>query len=239
LFSVCRKPATDQDAWLRKRNWRSTLNNASCAERARQRRFRQCVWDSIAAPFKRRLADYSKACVFDCMKTKASADFGLSPGELRYVLVGPEWARRFADERSRLTDVLGSAALDIQHIGSTAVPGLTAKPILDMAVAIRDFESGHVLASALVALGYTYLGENGIPRRHFFVRAGSHHLHIFEREGSDWRRHLRFRDRLLGSPDLAARYLQVKLAAAKQAAGDRDRYQDLKSSFIEEFQNSN
>jgi GrpB-like predicted nucleotidyltransferase (UPF0157 family) len=68
------------------------------------------------------------------------------------------------------------------------------------------------------------------------VRAGSHHIHVFEQDGSDWKRHLRFRDRLLASPELAARYSQIKLDAAKQAAGDLDRYQALKSSFIEEFQ---
>jgi GrpB-like predicted nucleotidyltransferase (UPF0157 family) len=167
---------------------------------------------------------------------QASPDFGLSPGELRFEIVGPEWAARFADERLRLAEVLGPSALDVQHIGSTAVPGIAAKPILDMAVAIRDFESGHALAPSIVALGYTYRGENGIPRRHFFMRDGTHHLHFFEHDGSDWHRHLRFRDRLLASPELATRYSQLKLAAARQAEGDRDRYQNLKSSFIEEFQ---
>jgi GrpB-like predicted nucleotidyltransferase (UPF0157 family) len=165
-----------------------------------------------------------------------SARFGLSPGELRLEMVGPEWAARFEAERLRIAEALGPAALDIQHIGSTAVPGITAKPILDVAVAIRDFESGHALVSAIVALGYTYRGENGIPRRHFFMREGTHHLHVVERDGSDWQRHLRFRDRLLASPASAARYSQLKLAAARQAEGDRDRYQNLKSSFIEEFQ---
>jgi GrpB-like predicted nucleotidyltransferase (UPF0157 family) len=166
-----------------------------------------------------------------------SPDFGLSAGELRFVVVGPEWAAFFADERLRLIGVLGPIALDIQHIGSTAVPGITAKPVLDIAVAIRDFESGHALVPSIVALGYIYRGENGIPRRHFFMRGGTHHLHFFEHDGPDWHRHLRFRNRLLASPELALRYSQVKLAAVRQADGNRDRYQNLKSSIIEEFQN--
>jgi GrpB-like predicted nucleotidyltransferase (UPF0157 family) len=165
-----------------------------------------------------------------------AAEFGLSPGELRFVRVGPEWKTRFADERSRIAKVLGLVALDIQHIGSTAVPGLTAKPVLDIAVAIRDFESGHDAVPLLVAIGYAYRGENGIPRRHFFVRDGTHHIHLFENESSDWQRHLRFRDRLIASPELTARYSQLKLTAAEQAKGDREFYQALKSSFIEEFQ---
>jgi GrpB-like predicted nucleotidyltransferase (UPF0157 family) len=167
---------------------------------------------------------------------QTSPDFGLSPGELRFVIVGPEWAARFSDERVRIAEAIGPAALDIQHIGSTAVPDMVAKPILDIAVAILDFESGRALVPFLVALGYAYLGENGIPRRHFFVRGGTYHLHLFEHKSLDWQRHLRFRDRLLASPELAARYSRLKLDSAWAANGNRDHYQDLKSSFIEEIQ---
>ena len=63
-----------------------------------------------------------------------------------------------------------------------------------------------------------------------------YHLHVFEQESLDWQRHLRFRDRLLASPELVARYSQIKLAAAKESGGCRERYQDLKASFIEEIQ---
>jgi GrpB-like predicted nucleotidyltransferase (UPF0157 family) len=159
------------------------------------------------------------------------------PAEFHLVVVGAEWAARFAEERSRIVEALAGSAMDVQHIGSTAIPGITAKPVLDIAVAIRDFESGHVLVAALVALGYTYRGENGIPRRHYFERGDLYHLHIFEEGSLDWQRHLRFRNRLLASPELAARYSQVKLAAARDSDGRRERYQDLKASFIEEVQN--
>jgi len=159
------------------------------------------------------------------------------PAELRLVVVGAEWAARFAEERARIVVALAGSASDIQHIGSTAILGITAKPVLDIAVAIHDFESGHALVPALVALGYTYHGENGIPRRHYFERGDMYHLHVFELASLDWRRHLRFRDRLLASPELATRYSQVKLAAARDSGGVRERYQDMKASFIEEAQN--
>jgi GrpB-like predicted nucleotidyltransferase (UPF0157 family) len=159
------------------------------------------------------------------------------PAEFRLVVVGAEWAARFAEERSRVAEALAGIALDIQHIGSTAILGITAKPVLDMAVAIRDFESGRALVPALVDLGYTYRSENGIPRRHYFERGDMYHLHIFDQESLDWKRHLRFRDRLLASPELSARYSQVKLAAARESGGRRERYQDLKASFIGEVQN--
>lgn len=172
------------------------------------------------------------------MKTNIhTPDFGLNPGELRLVAVGPEWALRFSAERDRLSAILGSAATDIQHIGSTAVPGILAKPILDIAVAIQAFDDGHQLAPLLGALGYEYRREHGIPRRHYFVRGTprrTHHLHMLEQHGTEWVRHIRFRDQLLGSPTIAAQYSDVKLACASESFGNRDLYQVLKSSFIAE-----
>ena len=180
------------------------------------------------------LGDYH---IMSVTRPQPFSEFGLSPGELYFIVVGTEWAALFSEDRSRIADALAGSSVDIQHIGSTAIPGITAKPVLDVAVAIRDFESGPALVPSLVALGYTYLGENGIPRRHYFERDGAYHLHIFEQESFHWLRHLRFRDLLLASPELAARYSQIKLAAARKSDGDRERYQDLKASFIEEIQN--
>ncbi len=167
-------------------------------------------------------------------------DFGLNPGELRLVTVGPEWALRFSAERDRLFAALASAAVDIQHVGSTAIPGILAKPILDIAVAVRTFEDGYPLVPLLVAIGYEYRGENGIPRRHYFVHGSprrTHHLHMLEQHSTEWERHIRFRDRLLESPAMAAQYSELKLASVSTSSGSRDRYQALKSSFIAEVQN--
>lgn len=152
--------------------------------------------------------------------------------ELRLIVVQADWALRYLDERSRIEGVLLGSALNIQHIGSTAIPGITAKAILDIAVAIRDFESGHALVQNLASLDYTYHGENGMPRRHYFDRDDMVHLHMFERDSLDWKRHLRFRDRLLASPELATRYSRVKLDAARDSRGCRENYQTLKASFI-------
>lgn len=171
----------------------------------------------------------------------SNPDFGLNPGELRLDSVGPEWALRFLAERDRISAALGPAALDIQHVGSTAIPGILAKPILDIAVAIQAFESGHTLVPLLVAIGYQYRGENGIPRRHYFVRGTpkrTHHLHVFEQHSLAWEQHLRFRDRLLESPAAAARYSELKLAIVADSDGNRDLYQNLKSSFIAATQRS-
>lgn len=163
-------------------------------------------------------------------------DFGLRSDELRLVPVGPEWAQRFSSERSRLFAALRDAALDIQHIGSTAVSGISAKPILDIAIAIRSYESGHVLVPRLEALGYRYRGENGIPRRHYFVLGAprrTHHVHVLEHDSAEWRRHLAFRDGLLGSPADAARYSAFKSRCMAEASGSREEYQRLKTPFFD------
>ncbi|WP_454258365.1 GrpB family protein [Pseudoxanthomonas mexicana] len=166
-------------------------------------------------------------------------DFGLNPGELRLVTVGPEWALRFSAERDRLSTALGPVAIDIQHVGSTAVPGILAKPILDIAVAIQSFENGYPLVPLLEALGYEYRGEYGIPLRHYFVHGiprRTHHLHVLEQQSTDWERHIRFRDQLRRSPATAAQYSELKLASVSESSGSRDLYQSLKSSFITKIQ---
>jgi GrpB-like predicted nucleotidyltransferase (UPF0157 family) len=171
----------------------------------------------------------------------STSDFGLKSGELHLVTVGPEWALRFAAERDLLSLALGPHALDIQHIGSTAIPGILAKPILDLAIAIHSFEGGSALVPLVLALGYEYRGENGMPRRHYFVRGTprrTHHLHVFEHDSHEWARHLLFRDRLLASPAPAAQYSELKRTLVAQNPENRVLYQSLKSSFIDEVQNS-
>lgn len=165
------------------------------------------------------------------------ADFGLSSGELHLVPVGNEWHSRFTAQRKRIAAVLGTAAIDIQHIGSTAIPGILAKPILDIAVVIQFFEGGRALVPLLINLGYEYRGENGIPRRHYFVQGSprrTHHLHMLEHDSAELRRHVLFRDILLDSPSTAARYSEFKAAIAAQSGGNRDVHQGLKVSFIDE-----
>jgi len=130
------------------------------------------------------------------MNNETNPDFGLISGGLRLVVVGPEWASRFITERDQLSAALGAAAIDIQHIGSTAVAGILAKPILDIAAAIETFDGGHSLVPHIIMLGYDYRGECGIPRRHYFVRGEplrTHHLHVLEHRSAQWAAHLRFR----------------------------------------------
>src|SRR5689334_1122677 len=105
---------------------------------------------------------------------------GLEEGALRLTPYHKEWEQLFREEKARLQAAVGLFVLDIQHVGSTSIPGLIAKPIIDIAIAVRSFEEARVCIQPVESLGYRYRGENGIPRRHFFVKGNprTHHIHM-------------------------------------------------------------
>lgn len=162
------------------------------------------------------------------------ATLGLEADRVRLVPHDPRWAVAFAAEAARLREAIGPYALAVEHIGSTAIPGIPAKPILDIGVAVRRFEEATACVPLLERLGYEYLGENGIPRRHFLRRGHptTHHLHIFELGSSRWEEHLLFRDYLRSHPDEAQRYAALKRELARCHPEDRDAYLQGKAAFI-------
>lgn len=125
----------------------------------------------------------------------------------------------------------------IEHIGSTAVPGLAAKPILDIAVSLPDIEVGSIAISPLETIGYSYWSKNPDPKHMFFVkglppmgRGRTHHLHFFETER--FKDHIRFRDLLRSHPEIAMAYQELKVRLADKFCHDRDAYTIAKSHFI-------
>lgn len=163
-----------------------------------------------------------------------SESLGLENATVRLTPYQPDWERAFLEERARLYETLGDAVLDVQHIGSTAVPGLSAKPVLDIGVAVRDFDEAFALVHPLEALGYTYRGEYGVARRHYFVKGTptTHHLHGLEHASLEWRNHLRFRDHLRAYPEAAAAYEALKLQLAGRFPEDREAYTNGKHTFV-------
>jgi GrpB-like predicted nucleotidyltransferase (UPF0157 family) len=159
---------------------------------------------------------------------------GLPKGVVALVDYDPEWPRLFEEERARLAGVLGSAVLAIEHIGSTAVPGLAAKPVLDLAAAVTRLSSVESLVGPLAGLGYRYLGEYGLPGRLFFEKGDpvTHHLHAVEVTGHHWRVWRLFRDYLRRHPEDARQYAQFKRELAARYAADRDAYTRSKSDFV-------
>jgi GrpB-like predicted nucleotidyltransferase (UPF0157 family) len=160
---------------------------------------------------------------------------GLERGVVRLVPYTSEWVQLFNVEKNELQQVLGGYILDIQHVGSTAIPSMLAKPIIDIAIAVTDFEQARVCIPLIEGLGYEYRGEQGIPRRHMFAKGNprSFHVHMLELESLEWMNHLLFRDYLCQHPDAAKEYAQLKLQLATQYPQDRVAYTDGKAAFIQ------
>jgi GrpB-like predicted nucleotidyltransferase (UPF0157 family) len=160
---------------------------------------------------------------------------GLEKGLVRLVPYTAEWKRYFELEKASLQAVLGSNILDIQHVGSTSIPGMIAKPIVDIAIAVVDFEEARVCIPLIEGLGYVYRGEFGIPHRHYFVKGDPRvaHIHMSEITSITWRNLLLFRDYLCWHPKIAEEYAQLKQSLARQFPQDREAYLDGKNAFVE------
>ncbi len=160
---------------------------------------------------------------------------GLNRGEVSVSPYREEWSVLFELERENIEETIGDFVEDIQHVGSTSIQGMAAKPVLDIAVAVRDFERARVCIQPLGGIGYEYRGENGIPRRHFFRKGAprSHHIHVFEETSADWKEIVLFRDRLRSDRSLADNYMRLKQDLARRFPKDRQSYQTGKGEFIE------
>lgn len=161
---------------------------------------------------------------------------GLPKGIVQISQYDASWPRLYAQEASRIRAAMGRLLLDIQHVGSTSIPGMQAKPIIDIAIAVSSFEESVVCVPDVEALGYTYRGEYGIPRRHYFVKGNprTHHLHIVENGSREWQTHLLFRNTLRADATLLRRYAELKQRLAREFSKDRQAYQDGKREFISE-----
>ncbi|MXY47674.1 MAG: GrpB family protein [Gemmatimonadetes bacterium] len=162
--------------------------------------------------------------------------FGLNSGELRLSPYRDEWPALYESEQETIESAIGNHIEDIQHVGSTAIVGMPAKPILDIAIAVEDFEMARVCIAPLAALGYTFKGENGIPRRHYFTKGEpcTHHIHMGEETSDEWAKLILFRDYLRSDQRVSDEYARLKSALLDRLAGDRVAYQAAKTEFIKE-----
>lgn len=161
---------------------------------------------------------------------------GLQRGLVQIVPYTADWAEQYKDEEMKFFSEIEAYAVDIQHIGSTSVPGLDAKPILDILIGLRNLADGITCIDNLKKLGYEYKGENGIPGRLFFSKGGggvrTHHVHMVVWQGDLWKRHLLFRDYLRDNPEVARQYADLKRRLAVKYSNDRKMYTDSKMEFI-------
>lgn len=156
---------------------------------------------------------------------------------VRLVAYQPTWAELFREEEARLRAALGDHVVRIEHVGSTSVPGLHAKPILDIVAAVRDMTNGSFFEEAVAPLGCVHMPENDMPGRLYFVKRteddkSTHHLNITELGTECWFTHVAFRDYLLASPKSMEEYRRLKQDLARSYEHDRPAYLSGKAPFI-------
>ncbi len=149
----------------------------------------------------------------------------------------PQWPRQFEEVAARVRAAFAGASLaDVEHVGSTAVPGLAAKPIIDLDVVIPSEADLPDAVSRLATLGYVYEGDNGIPGRAAFLwppGTPRHHLYVCASGNPELRRHLAFRDYLRANPEEAHHYGALKRELAQRFREDRRAYSGGKTEFVE------
>jgi GrpB-like predicted nucleotidyltransferase (UPF0157 family) len=150
----------------------------------------------------------------------------------------PEWAALAASESLRLSEAIGDTLIVIHHIGSTAIPSIKAKPVIDLLPLVKSLDALDARESAVTALGYAWRGEFGlVGRRYLCKTVGGKRLvnvHCYQEENPGMARHLAFRDYLRAHPAIAKEYEVEKIRAAKLQPNDVLAYNDAKNDWIKD-----
>lgn len=152
----------------------------------------------------------------------------------------PEWKNDFEEIKQEIVSAIGDLIVCVEHVGSTSVEGLSAKPIIDIDVVISDYSVFDSIVSRLSAIGYTYEGDLGIKDREAFKYSDKphlrkHHLYVCPQNSKELLRHITFRDFLRNNPEAVKKYSKVKETGAKLFPDNMDKYIEYKSPCIEEL----
>jgi GrpB-like predicted nucleotidyltransferase (UPF0157 family) len=158
--------------------------------------------------------------------------------EVNLAAYSAAWPAQFVAERDRLSALFPTQLLAIEHFGSTAIPGMPAKPIVDILAGVESMEVADSLFEPILACGYTTSREFNatLPDRRWFMRSAdgkrTHHLHVVVLGSRQWEERLRFRDILRSHAGLAQQYAKLKWRLASRHRSDREAYTDAKSEFV-------
>lgn len=157
--------------------------------------------------------------------------------DVRVVPYDPDWPAAFAVEAESIRGALQDDRVEVHHIGSTAIPGVFAKPIIDILLVVPSLELLDSKVPSMEALGYESLGEFGIAGRRYFRKTSSngirtHQVHAFEADSAGVRRHLAFRDYMRSHPDASREYSQLKQRLATEFPQSMQDYIDGKDAFV-------
>ena len=181
---------------------------------------------------------WAAAHIPEVMGDASSSEQRYKPGGA--IVLAPHsaaWAAAFECEAAPVLDALSDVSIELHHIGSTAIPGIVAKPVIDMLGVVPEVEALDARAHRLAALGYEALGEYGIPGRRYFRKNApdgtrTHQLHAFAAGSPEIQRHLDFRDYLRAFPGEAAAYAALKHDLAARCGSDMGAYSDGKTEFV-------
>ncbi len=172
-----------------------------------------------------------------CVRQTGEHMIGLQRGTVKLAPYSLQWPILFEEEKQLLMQILGQLALDIQHIGSTAVPNLSAKPIIDIGVYVPDAQSIASSVPPLMKAGYEYFGDRSDTGDHFFAKGSevcrTHYLHMKVAGNPKWQDDLKFRDCLRTNAAARMEYGMLKQKLASTHAQDRKSYTQTKCHFIQ------
>lgn len=157
--------------------------------------------------------------------------------KITLVPFNPQWKEIYASEADHLKKKLTSEIIDIQHIGSTSIPGIYSKPIIDILIGVENLENVELITQELVELGYQFFGEANVPGRLYFRKRNRYNFNIAlcQHQGDIWINNIVFRDYLLNNPEAAAAYSIFKKNAFDSGADTLLKYSNIKHSFIDEM----
>ena len=171
-------------------------------------------------------------------RSKNWSPLGTDGGHVEVVEYRPEWAKIFERERAAILERCQPWVSEVHHVGSTSVPGLAAKPILDIMPVVASPDDGEKAVGPMTTLGYCYRGERGMPGRFYFDKIVGErtvvHNHMFPQSHSDVRKLLAFRDYLRTHRDAAFEYERLKRELARKHREDGGAYTRAKGAFIRE-----
>lgn len=158
--------------------------------------------------------------------------------EVRIEQYDPNWILKFQNEKENILKLCNELILEIEHIGSTSVENLGAKPIIDIMIGVKTLDLDIQIIPKIESLGYIYVKkyESIMPFRRYFTKEKNNmrefHIHLVEKDTDFWKKHLVFRDKLRNNSEIMNSYYNLKLELAKKFRTDTSKYTDAKTDFI-------
>jgi GrpB-like predicted nucleotidyltransferase (UPF0157 family) len=170
------------------------------------------------------------------IKKTTNKNIGLRRGVVSLAKHNAKWKNLFEREKRLLLKKFPNIILEIEHGGSTAIPNIPAKPIIDIFVAVKSLKNLDKIKSSLEKLGYEYHGSDGVNGRILYTKGSpkitTHHLHFVERKGNEWKNNNLIKNYFLEHPEVAREYADLKIKLAKEYPNDRKSYTSGKDTFI-------